>query len=197
MQSKCLNEQYNEMINILSQNLELMDILNYIHELKLPNFYIAAGSIFQTVWNFYDNKELNYGIKDIDVIYFNKNNITLEKDLEYYDLISKFCKEKGYKIEVDVSNEARMHIWTKEKYNIDIEPYTSSEDAIDKWIATVHAIGLTKKNKKLEIYAPYGLSDIYSKTVRPIKHDNNSKELYDKKASDWNERFDNLNIIEW
>ena len=197
MQSKCLNEQYNEMINILSQNLELMDILNYIHELKLPNFYIAAGSIFQTVWNFYDNKELNYGIKDIDVIYFNKNNITLEKDLEYYDLISKFCKEKGYKIEVDVSNEARMHIWIKEKYNIDIEPYTSSEDAIDKWIATVHAIGLTKKNKKLEIYAPYGLSDIYSKTVRPIKHDNNSKEMYDKKASDWNERFDNLNIIEW
>ncbi len=78
-----------------------------------------------------------------------------------------------------------------------IEQYQNSEDAISKWIATVHAIGITKENDEIKVYAPYGLSDIFSKTIRPIKHENNSKELYDKKVKSWNKRFKDLNIIKW
>ena len=174
-----------------------MDVLNYIDSLKLPNYYIAAGSVFQTVWNYYDNIDLNYNIKDIDIIYYDNSDLSVEADIKYYQLIDEYCKSKGYKYEIDVSNEARMHLWKKEKYNIDVEPYINSEDAIDKWIATVHAIGITKKDNNIKIYAPYGLSDIFSKTIRPIKHKYNTKEIYDKKANSWNERFNDLNIIEW
>ena len=39
---------------------------------------------------------------------------------------------------------------------------------MSKWIATVHAIGITKINGNIKVYAPYGLSDIYSRTIRPI-----------------------------
>lgn len=197
MKNKCIFEQYNNAIEIIKKNKELMDILNYISKLNMQNYYIAAGSVFQTIWNFYDGKDLNYNIKDIDVIYFNGSDISVSKDLEYYDLIKKYCKENGYDFEIDVSNEARMHLWEKEKFNIDIEAYKSSEDAIDKWIATVHAIGITIDNNELKIYAPYGLSDIYSKTIRPIKHKYNTKDIYEKKVSNWKTRFDNLNIIEW
>ena len=197
MQYKSLYEQNEKMISILKKNTDLMDVLDYIETLQLPNYYIAAGSIFQTVWNYYDQKDLNYNIKDIDVIYYDNTDLSVEKDIKYYNLINDFCKNKGYKYEIDVSNEARMHLWKKEKFNIDVEPYKCSEDAIDKWIATVHAIGITKENSEIKIYAPYGLSDIYSKTIRPIKHKYNAKEIYDKKASSWNERFDNLNIVEW
>ncbi len=197
MQYKSLYEQNEKMISILKKNTYLMDVLDYIETLQLPNYYIAAGSIFQTVWNYYDQKDLNYNIKDIDVIYYDNTDLSVEKDIKYYNLINDFCKNKGYKYEIDVSNEARMHLWKKEKFNIDVEPYKCSEDAIDKWIATVHAIGITKENGEIKIYAPYGLSDIYSKTIRPIKHKYNTKEIYDKKASSWNERFDNLNIVEW
>lgn len=197
MKNKCIFEQYNNAIEIIKKNKELMDILNYISKLNMQNYYIAAGSVFQTIWNFYDGKDLNYNIKDIDVIYFNGSDISVSKDLEYYDLIKKYCKEKEYDFEIDVSNEARMHLWEKEKFNIDIEAYKSSEDAIDKWIATVHAIGITIDNNELKIYAPYGLSDIYSKTIRPIKHKYNTKDIYEKKVSNWKTRFDNLNIIEW
>lgn len=197
MQYKSIKEQNEMIISILKQNKELMSILTYVEKLKLPNFYISAGSIFQTVWNYYDNKPLNYGIKDIDIIYFNKNDLSVDTDLNYYKKIKEYSDKQKYNYEIDVSNEARMHIMKKEKYNIVIEPYISSEDAMDKWIATVHSIGITKINDELKIYAPYGLSDIFSRTVRPIKHKDNSKELYDKKVSSWKERFDNLNIIEW
>lgn len=197
MKHKSLNDQLETLITILEKNNELMDILNYIDSLKLPNYYIAAGSVFQTIWNYYDNNDLNYNIKDIDVIYYDDNDLSVETDIKYYDLINDYCKSKNYTYEIDVSNEARMHIWKKENYNIDVEPYINSEDAIDKWIATVHAIGITKENNDIKVYAPYGLSDIFSRTIRPIKHKYNTKEIYDKKATNWNSRFDNLNIIEW
>lgn len=197
MEYKTLNDQLEMTISILKENKELMDMLDYIATLKLPNYYIAAGSVFQTIWNKIDNKDLNYNIKDIDVIYYNDKDLSVTKDLEYYELINNYCKNKGYKYEIDVSNEARMHIWKKEKFGIDVEPYKSSEDAIDKWIATVHAIGITKDKDEIKIYAPYGLSDIFSKTIRPIKHKYNTKDIYDKKANSWDERFDNLTIIEW
>lgn len=197
MRYETIDKQNDIAISILKENKELMSMLNYIEKLNFPNFYIAAGSVFQTIWNYYDNKPLNYGIKDIDVIYFNKDDLSVERDLEYYKKIKEYSETSGYNYEIDVSNEARMHLWKKEKFHIEIEPYTSSEDAIDKWIATVHAIGITKVYNQIKIYAPYGLSDIFSRTIRPIKHKDNTKEIYDKKANSWKERFNDLNIIEW
>lgn len=195
MKYKCISEQNEKFISIIKQNKDLMLILDYIESLNLPNFYIAAGAVFQTIWNYYDNKPLDYNIKDIDIIYYDSNNLSKEdeKKLEYN--ISQYFKDMNY--EFDVHNEARMHLWKKENENRNIDQYKNSEDAIDQWIATVHAIGITKKNNNIEIYAPYGLSDILSRTIRPIKHKANSKELYNKKVTGWKSRFDNLNIIDW
>ncbi len=196
MQFKNINEQMDMVLYILEKNKELMVMLDYISELNLPNFYIAAGSIFQTIWNYYDGNDLNLGIKDIDVIYFNPDDIRVEKDLEYYNRIHEFAKSKNFPYEIDVSNEARMHLWKKEHGQI-IEPYKNSEDAISKWTATVTAIGITKENNRIKVYAPYGLSDIFSKTIRPIKHKDNSEEIYHQKIESWSKRFQNITIIEW
>lgn len=195
MKYKCIREQNEKFISIIKQNKDLMLILDYIETLNLPNFYIAAGAVFQTIWNYYDNKPLNHNIKDIDIIYYDSNNLSKEdeKKLEYN--INQYFKNMNY--EFDVHNEARMHLWKKENENKNIDQYKNSEDAIDQWIATVHAIGITKKNNNIEVYAPYGLSDIFSRTIRPIKHKANSEEVYNKKATAWKNRFDNLNIIEW
>ena len=96
MQFKSINEQLETFIYILKQNKNLMVMLDYISELNLPNFYIAAGSVFQTIWNYYDGKDLNFGIKDIDVIYYNNDDLSVEKDIEYYNLISKYAKSKKH-----------------------------------------------------------------------------------------------------
>ena len=197
MQFKTIDEQIKQAILILEKNKDLMDILDYMYELNLPNFYIVAGSVFQTIWNYYDNKPLNYEIKDIDIIYYDDIDLSRESEQELQKEISEHLKKININYEFDVNNEARMHIWKKENENINIDQYKNSEDAIDQWIATVHAIGITKENGNIKIYAPYGLSDIFSKTIRPIKHKTNSKDLYDRKVKSWCERFDGLNIIEW
>lgn len=197
MKYKTIYEQNEKFISILKENKDLITILDYIYELNLPNFYIAAGSIFQTIWNYYDQKPLNFGIKDIDIIYYDPNNLSKESEKKLENKIIEHFKALNLNYEFDVHNEARMHLWKKENENKDINQYKNSEDAIDQWIATVHSIGITKENDNIKVYAPYGLSDIFSKTIRPIKHKANSKELYDKKAESWQKRFDNLNIIEW
>ena len=197
MRYKTIEEQNEKFIEIIKQNSDLMIILNYIDELKLPNYYIAAGSVFQTIWNYYDNKPLNFGIKDIDIIYYDSDNLSKAVEYDLENKIIEHFKSIGINYEFDVHNEARMHLWKKENEDKDINQYKNSEDAIDKWIATVHAIGITKENNKIKVYAPYGLSDIFSKTIRPIKHKANSKDLYDNKVRGWEKRFNGLNIIEW
>ena len=197
MRYKSINEQNETFIKIIKQNSDLVTILDYIYELKLPNFYIAAGSVFQTIWNYYDNKPLNFGIKDIDIIYYDPINLSKESEQKLEKTIEDYLKKTGLNYELDIHNEARMHLWKKDNENKNIDQYKNSEDAIDQWIATVHAIGITKENNEIKVYAPYGLSDIFSKTIRPIKHKNNSKELYNKKVASWQKRFENLNIVEW
>ena len=197
MRYKSINEQNETFIKIIKQNSDLVTILDYIYELKLPNFYIAAGSVFQTIWNYYDNKPLNFGIKDIDIIYYDPINLSKESEQKLEKTIEDYFKKAGLNYELDIHNEARMHLWKKDNENKNIDQYKNSEDAIDQWIATVHAIGITKENNEIKVYAPYGLSDIFSKTIRPIKHKTNSKELYNKKVASWQKRFENLNIVEW
>lgn len=197
MQYKSISEQNEKFIEIIKQNKELMTILDYISKSNLPNFYIAAGAVFQTIWNYYDNVPLNYGIKDIDIIYYDKNNLSKEDEQILEDKIVEHFKELNINYKFDVHNEARMHLWKKDNENKEIDQYINSEDAINQWIATVHAIGITKIEDEIKVYAPYGLSDIFNRTIRPIKHKANSKELYDKKVKCWKERFDKLNIIEW
>ena len=197
MQYENISKQNELFINILKRNTNLMKVLDFIDTLNLPNYYIAAGSVFQTIWNYFDNVDLNNNIKDIDVIYYDKTNLDVNKDIDICNKIIEFCKNNNLNYEIDVSNEARMHLWKKEHENKDVEQYRNSEDAINYWIANMHAIGITKINNELYVYAPFGLSDIYSRTIRPIKHKYNSKELYDKKVKSWSSRFHNLNIVEW
>ena len=47
MRYKSIWEQNEKFISILKQNNDLMLILDYITELNLPNFYIAAGLSFK------------------------------------------------------------------------------------------------------------------------------------------------------
>ena len=197
MRYKCIDKQNEVFISILKQNKDLMMVLDYITDLNLPNCYIAAGSIYQTIWNYYDNKDLNYGIKDIDIIYYDSKNISKESENNLENKLIHYFEKMGLYYEFDIHNEARMHLWKKENENKHIDQYKNSEDAIDQWIATVQSIGITKENGEIKIYAPYGLSDIFSKTIRPIKHQGNSKELYNRKITSWQNRFKDLIIVEW
>lgn len=37
----------------------------------MEKFYIGAGAIVQTIWNVLTNRPVDYGIDDIDIVYYN------------------------------------------------------------------------------------------------------------------------------
>ncbi len=165
-----------------------MQIVDEVSHLELKNWYIAAGCVFQTIWNFQDGKSLMSGVHDIDLVYFDSENQSIKFDKNLEQKLSK-----QFSCEFDVHNEAYMHLWQGRN----IAPYTSCENAIKRWIATTHAIGITGNSSELQFFAPYGLSDIFDKNVKPIVHADNSRELYDANVIKWQARFDGLTVYPW
>lgn len=197
MKYKSLVEQNEEFISILKRNADLMMVLDYISELGLSNFYIIAGSLSQSIWNYIDNSDFNYKIKDIDIIYFDSKNTSREYEDSLEKIIMEYFKGHNINYQFDLHNEARMHLWKKDNENQSIDKYENCEEVINYMLATVQAVGITKRDGEIRVYAPYGLGDIFSKIIRPIKHKYNTKGLYEKKVNSWCKRFENLNIIDW
>ena len=61
--------------NIIKENKLLMNILEKARDLNIENYYIGAGCVAQSTWNYLCGNDLWFGIKDIDFVYFDQENI--------------------------------------------------------------------------------------------------------------------------
>lgn len=176
----------NEIINIAIERARLLGIDNY---------YIGAGCIAQTVWNYLSNNPLEYGIKDIDFVYFDDSNLDFESENKVVSKVKDLYSDLN--TEVGVKNQARIHLWYKSHFGYTIEPYTSLESALNTWTTTATSIGVRKeKNNKLKVYAPFGLNDLFGKIVRANKSQI-TKQIYESKVSSWLNKWPDLKIIPW
>lgn len=191
--NRSLQEQLIILEKILNKNSQLIELLKILEDDGLENYYVTAGCVNQTIFNYYHNYDISYGIKDYDIVYFDED-ITYEKE----DIIIKRLNKKLKKlnIETDIKNEARVHIWYYEKYGIKRNPYTSVEDAISRFGATITCIGVRLEKDKLIVFAPYGLNDLFTMTLRPVKKDF-PKESYDERAIRWMSKWPKLTKIDW
>ena len=191
--NKTLDEQIKILEQILSKNEKLMSLLQILDSDGIKDYYVTAGCINQTIFNYYHDKEITFGIKDYDIIYFDKD-ITYEKE----DIIIKRLTKKIDKLNIitDIKNQARVHLWYYEKYGVKREAYKSVEDAISRFGTTITCIGVRLNNNKLEVCAPYGLNDLFNMIIRPVKIDS-TKEMYEERCARWLNNWPNLNIIKW
>lgn len=177
-------------LTVIRQNTALMEIVTAVAGLQLKNWYVSAGAVFQSYWNYEDGKPLMENVHDIDVTFFDAENADPARDKELESLLT--AQFPIY--EFDVHNEAHMHTW----WGRNLAPYTSAENAMERWIATVHAVGVTvRSDGELRVFAPYGFADIFTRTIRPILHADNSRALYESKVKKWQARFDKLTVIPW
>jgi hypothetical protein len=178
---------------ILRVNRSLYNVIESIDRFNLKNYYISAGCISQTVWNYQRNYKIDYGINDIDVIFFDVDDLSEETEKETEHRINDFYA--GIGCSIDVTNEARVHLWYHEKFGITIPPYISSESAVNSWIPAT-AVGVKYIDGIFTVYAPYGMNDMYSGTIRPNKA-LATKQHFDEKSLKWKSKWDDLKIINW
>jgi uncharacterized protein len=185
-------QQEKELIRIILQNPYVNEILHSNPFPQIKDWYLAAGGIMQSVWNHMSGYEITKGIKDYDLIYYDPN---LEKAAQNEH--SKRIREqfKHFPVEIDVVNEARVHLWFEEYFQNTIDQYTSCEDAIRSW-NPCGAIGVRKNGKNFEICAPYGLNDIFEMTLRPNKS-HFLQFSYEDKAQKWSAKWPTMKIVPW
>lgn len=192
-----MNNMYEELlVETISKSEPLTRVLQVLKKLNLPfDYYVGAGCITNTIWNDLSGYALDYGISDIDIVYYDSGDMTSERENELkFELISQLG---DFQFKLDVKNQARVHLWYESKFGFPIKPYLSLEAAIDSWPTTATAIGVRmEKNDIFNIYAPYQLDDLFSLVVRPNKR-MVTKEIFENKASKWKEKWPKLEIIPW
>lgn len=188
-------EQVRALQRILSLSRMIREALTRARSLDIGQYYIGAGCIAQTVWNYLFGKPLHYGIKDIDFVYYDGIHLDYESENDVMERVKRLYADID--IEIDVKNQARVHLWYESRFGYEIAPYGSLEAAINSWPTTATSIGVREEaDSGLKVYAPFGLNDLFGKIVRANKTQI-TKQIYDKKAASWLSKWPDLTIIPW
>lgn len=188
-----LLEQTLYLADVLDRNPVVMAVLYFAAEMNLPDWYLAAGAISQTVWNVRHGFEAAEGIKDYDVVYFDPDaDKAAEMEIE-----RKFTRRlSSFDVELDIKNEAFVHLWYGQRFGTKIGQYRSTGHAISTWPTTASSVGIRSGSDGLVVCAPYGLSDLLGMVARPNKSIV-TREIYEEKTRRWAARWPRLTVIPW
>jgi hypothetical protein len=185
----------NNLFNILSRNEPLFKAINILKNITSEQFYIGAGAIAQTVWNYHFGNDLAFGIDDFDIAYYNSSDLSEGAENKVIEYLA--VKLKQIPIKLDIKNQARVHLWYKYKFGYEISPISSIEDAIDRWPTTSTSIAVRiNDHNLLDIYSPFGLDDLFSYTIRANKRQI-TPEIYENKIKKWILKWPKLKVIPW
>ncbi|MEU4089013.1 nucleotidyltransferase family protein [Streptomyces aureus] len=190
-----LSEQLDGLRSMLSQNEILTDVLARAATLDLPGWYVTAGCLFQTVWNVATDRPAANAIKDYDLFYFDDGDLSW--DAEDAVIQAGRAVFADLPAEVEIRNEARVHLWYEQKFGVPCPPHTSTEAAIDRFAATTCCLGVRlEPDGGWRVYAPHGLSDMFNLVVRPNPV-LAPREVYENKAARWKSEWPELTVLPW
>jgi hypothetical protein len=162
--------------------------------ISLPDCWLAAGAVAQTVWNAAFGLAPDHGLSDVDLVYFDATDLSEAGEAQHAERVRSLFV--GLPVGLDVKNEARVHLWYEGKFGYSIAPYRSTAHAITTFPTTATAIGVRPAPQGLSISAPFGLSDLFGLVVRPNKTQI-TRSIYEAKLGRWRSIWPNLTVVEW
>ena len=149
---------------VLRGNPWLAALLDRCDSLALPECWIVAGALAQTVWNHRFGMPPTTGIADIDIVYFDPD-LSAAAETRQADRLRAYFADLP--VWLDVKNQARVHLWYQARFGVTLAPYQSTAAAIATYPTTATAIGVRVVAGRFEICAPCGLADLFAGVVRP------------------------------
>jgi uncharacterized protein len=178
----------------LRQNRSLWHILEAFDDIGLPDCWIVAGSIAQTVWNVASGQQAATGIKDVDIVYFDPQDLSADAETRHeLRLRDKFAH---LALKLDVKNEARVHLWYEGRFGNPVPPYSSCAEAISTFPTTATAVGVRFEDHTFDCCAPFGLGDLFGLIVRPNKRQI-TEAIYEAKLIRWRLLWPQLTYLPW
>lgn len=193
--SRTTSEQLVALDFALGANPTLQAVLTRGASLDLPDWYLAGGCVFQTVWNVVTGRPAAYGIRDYDIFYFDSADLSQSAEAAIRRTVAAVVGDLG--VEVDVVNQARVHVWYEQEFGVPCPAHDCTESAIDCFVSTTCCVGVRRQRDGGNgVYAPHGLTDIFNLVLRPNPR-LDTQAVYDAKGAIWRRRWPELTIAPW
>jgi uncharacterized protein len=166
-------------------------ILQRWSDLALPDGWLVAGCLFQTVWNLRTGGAAEAQIKDYDLFYFDGADLSEEGERRVQARVDSVTADLG--IVAEAKNQARVHLWYREYFGHEYPQLHCACDGIDRFLVPATCVGVRPAGGRYEVYAPYGLALLYDGILAPnplIDH----RELFHAKAASYRQRWPWLRI---
>ena len=187
--------QRQALLDIVEADPLIGDALRRAQGLGLPDWFVVSGVLYNSVWNALTARPSGYGIKDIDLFYFDASDLSYDAE----DAVIRRCAPAfaGLPLPVEIRNQARVHLWFGEKFGGSCPRYLSCEHAIRHFASKTHAVGLRLEGDgEPTLFAPYGLDDIFSFRITP-NHLLDNRATHEAKARRAKAAWPELTILPW
>jgi len=152
---------------ILRATPPLMRVLSVGHRLRLPDWFVFSGAVYQPVLNHLTGRPLDHGIKDYDLAYFDASDLSYEAE----DAVIRRMKaafDEPLRSMVEIRNQARVHLWFEVKFGEPYPPLSCTAEALERFTSATFAVGVRlEPDDRLHIEAPFGLADLFALRLRP------------------------------
>jgi hypothetical protein len=181
-------------LDLVLRNRAVAALLERLPGLDLPDCYLVAGCLYQTVWNCLSGRRTDAHIADYDVFYHDPTDLSWEAEDQVIRRVDAACGDLG--VEVQIRNQARVHLWYGRKFGLACPPLRDSRDSIDHFLNQSACVGIGCRAGATEIYAPFGFGDLFSMTMRPNPRRALPK-FYYRQAARLTRAWPGLKVIAW
>jgi len=172
----------------------LMHVLTTVRGLGLNDWRVFSGAVYQSVWNAVTDRPAGYGRKDYDLGYFDPDTSWDAEDLVIKRVAAAL--DEPFRSEVEVRNQARVHLWFPDRFGEPYEALTGTDEALARFVAPAFAVGVRlERDDTISIAAPFGLEDVFSLTLRP-NPDRPRAKGWDRVVTSARARWPELTVIE-
>lgn len=153
--------------------------------LALPDAWLVAGCLFQTVWNRLAGLASTHGIRDYDLFYFDAAG-DADAEQAVQARVDALTADLG--VRVEAVNQARVHLWYERDFGYPYTPLANSREAIGRFLLPATCVGLRPDGAGWTVCAPFGLTALYAGQLAP--HPSWSRRaLYEAKARSYQARW--------
>ena len=174
-------ELYAELERIVRADVHLMDLLRTARDINLPQARVVAGCIYQSVWNVLTGRPKGTGINDYDLIYFDAGDMSEAAE----NAVEQGVRSRlpSFPAPIEARTQARVHLWFADHFGIAYSPLRSADEAITRYASATHAVGIRlRQDDSLDVFAPFGLQDIFEMVIRP-NYALPNRETHERKAA--------------
>jgi uncharacterized protein len=184
--------------SILTNEL-IVAMLDRMESSDLPEWYLSGGCLFQTVWNVEHGFDASAGILDYDLFYFDAADLSAHAEHRVQKELSQ--KFADLPIEVELRNQARVHLWYEQEFAAPCRAFRRCEDGIDGFLARCCCFGVRQLHGELVIYSPHGFGDLFGLVVQPnvarTTDSSTLRDVYEAKVQRWRSLWPRLQVTQW